>query len=139
MCDVSPDNAPAKSQLHIYNGETGYLDRMVDKWTSSGPVTKTGNSKIHLENCEQCRREAKFEDGTQPGSSSLLPSQGKVDGAMVVKNDVPLVVVDSIDTEDIWQATLAVGGMTCAVCVGAIKEALEKKSWVRKAAVNLST
>lgn len=57
---------------------------------------------------------------------------------MDIEKGLPLVVVDSTDTQDIWRATLAVGGMTCAACVGAITEALEKKSWIRKVVVNLS-
>ncbi|ROW08435.1 hypothetical protein VMCG_03123 [Cytospora schulzeri] len=39
--------------------------------------------------------------------------------------------------KQVWRATLAVGGMTCASCVNAIKEALEKKDWTTGVAVNL--
>lgn len=39
--------------------------------------------------------------------------------------------------EKLWKASLAVGGMTCAKCAGAITDILQKKSWVRKVVVNL--
>lgn len=133
VCDVSPD---APGELPIRHGEIGYLDRIMDKWTSSSHENKSNNSK-HLENCEQCRQEAKLRDGTA-SSSSNISLKGQGGSTMDIEKGLPLVVVDSTDTQDIWRATLAVGGMTCAACVGAITEALEKKSWIRKVVVNLS-
>ncbi|KAL1901524.1 hypothetical protein Sste5346_001931 [Sporothrix stenoceras] len=37
----------------------------------------------------------------------------------------------------VWRASLAVGGMTCAVCVNAITDDLKKKDWITKITVNL--
>ncbi|KAF6793724.1 copper resistance-associated p-type atpase [Colletotrichum sojae] len=39
--------------------------------------------------------------------------------------------------DDIWQASLSIGGMTCSSCVGAVTEALESLSWTRSVNVNL--
>ncbi|OAA65427.1 copper resistance-associated p-type ATPase [Niveomyces insectorum RCEF 264] len=36
-----------------------------------------------------------------------------------------------------WRANLAVGGMTCAVCVNAITDELKKRDWISKVTVNL--
>lgn len=47
-----------------------------------------------------------------------------------------MVVVDKAE-DDIWRAELAVGGMTCATCSGAISAELRTKNWVRSVAVNL--
>jgi len=39
--------------------------------------------------------------------------------------------------EEIWRATLAVGGMTCSTCSRAISEELRTKIWSRGVSVNL--
>jgi Cu+-exporting ATPase len=49
---------------------------------------------------------------------------------------LPLVAVDSKVT-DTWRASVAVGGMTCAACAGAITKELEGKDWVRRVVINL--
>ncbi|KAK3897134.1 hypothetical protein C8A05DRAFT_48130 [Staphylotrichum tortipilum] len=40
---------------------------------------------------------------------------------------------------DLWRATLAVGGMTCASCANGITRELTKKEWIHSVAVNLLT
>ncbi|EPE08697.1 copper-transporting atpase 1 [Ophiostoma piceae UAMH 11346] len=37
----------------------------------------------------------------------------------------------------IWRANLAIGGMTCAVCVNTIADSLKNKNWIVKTTVNL--
>ena len=58
---------------------------------------------------------------------------------MASKVGLEEVVVDKydIDDDEVWRATLAVGGMTCASCSGAISEELKMRSWIRDVAVNL--
>jgi Cu+-exporting ATPase len=136
VCDVSPDDSPAK--LHIHEGELGYLDRILDKWTPSSHEERPCNLKKHIENCELCRQEAKDKDGALLSSSTPMAQRGQMDGNMEDKSVIPLVIVDSTSSDNVWQATLAVGGMTCAACVTAITEALDKKDWIRKVTVNLS-
>jgi len=50
--------------------------------------------------------------------------------------DLSTVVTDKAE-EDMWRANLAVGGMTCSTCSGAISDELKTKSWVRDVSVNL--
>lgn len=38
-----------------------------------------------------------------------------------------------------WRATLAVGGMTCAVCINTITDELSKRDWISKVVVSLVT
>jgi len=38
---------------------------------------------------------------------------------------------------NVWRATLAIGGMTCAACVGSITKTLRGKDWVKDITVNL--
>lgn len=40
-------------------------------------------------------------------------------------------------TDDVWQASLSIGGMTCSSCVGTITKALEKLPWIKFIDVNL--
>lgn len=115
--------------------EIGYLDRFLSKAKSNSnlgtPHSQTTHLERHIENCESCRREA------LEGKNSLKPehsTEAMQDGG---EKAPPFVVVDSNKNEDLWRASLAVGGMTCAACVGAITEGLEKKYWVRRVVVNL--
>ncbi|KAK3394917.1 E1-E2 ATPase-domain-containing protein [Podospora didyma] len=41
------------------------------------------------------------------------------------------------ETSDVWKATLAVGGMTCAACANNITKELKKKNWIQDITVNL--
>ncbi|RKF54938.1 putative copper-transporting ATPase HMA5 [Golovinomyces cichoracearum] len=50
-----------------------------------------------------------------------------------------LVVVESPSqqSENLWRASIAVGGMTCAMCAMAIKEKLKEETWIKTVLVNL--
>ncbi|KAK3333405.1 E1-E2 ATPase-domain-containing protein [Cercophora scortea] len=43
------------------------------------------------------------------------------------------------DTSDMWIATLAIGGMTCASCANAITTEMKKIDWIKNITVNLLT
>lgn len=117
------------------NSEIGYLDRFLGKAKPNSnlgvPHNQTIQSERHLDNCESCRREAVEE---KTSSKLELSAEHMAEGG---EKAPPFVVVDSNKSEDLWRASLAVGGMTCAACVGAITEGLERKIWVRKVTVNL--
>lgn len=52
----------------------------------------------------------------------------------------PFVMVEDEDApanRPIWRANLAIGGMTCAVCVNAIIDGLKSREWIIKTTVNL--
>lgn len=82
----------------------------------------------HVENCETCRLETGlpvFRDA--PEAPSNMKQQ-------------PLISIDTggdSNPADIWRASLAVGGMTCASCVKTVAEELRKKPWVQDVVVNL--
>lgn len=53
---------------------------------------------------------------------------------------MPLVVVDSLDSSsDLFQVTLAIGGMTCSSCIGTISDTLDQRKYIRSVNVNLLT
>lgn len=41
------------------------------------------------------------------------------------------------DSEDLWKASYAIGGMTCSACVGAITNGLKGTTWIESIDVNL--
>ena len=49
---------------------------------------------------------------------------------------IPLVAIES-GAHDVWRASLAIGGMTCASCSASISQELLKIEWVRDVTVNL--
>ncbi|TDZ58378.1 putative copper-transporting ATPase HMA5 [Colletotrichum trifolii] len=55
--------------------------------------------------------------------------------------DAHLDEVNEVDgaRANLWRASVAIGGMTCAACSNAITELLKKKDWVSNVAVNLLT
>lgn len=55
----------------------------------------------------------------------------------VENTEPPFVVVDNGSTGDLWCASLAVGGMTCAACVNTIKGELAQADWIKKIDINL--
>ncbi len=69
---------------------------------------------------------------------SVYSSTGNFNKADLEKSEPPqFVVVDDGSTNDLWCATLAIGGMTCVSCVNAIKEELEPMEWIKKVDINL--
>jgi heavy metal translocating P-type ATPase len=139
VCGVTPDDTVGMAHTQ-YHGQIGYLDRFLDKYVPDIPSSgsKSQRPNRHLENCELCRLEAgkKHRPSEDPSSSKASPvNSHKPMGDQ--KATQPFVVVDSDEAEDLWRASLAIGGMTCAACVVTITEELEKKDWVKKVAINL--
>lgn len=133
--------------------------RALSTWLS-GDHSKAEAARIHLLNCEQCRESQAHSPASKPclderpeaarsqpsssAASALLPSpqagaQHVAQGP--VSKRMSLDTVDSDDgssaDEQLWRATLAVGGMTCAACVNNIKGGLETKDWIRDFSINL--
>ncbi|KAK0120276.1 hypothetical protein ONS95_011682 [Cadophora gregata] len=141
--DVAPDlsRPPIGSSAADIDGSDGYLDRVINRFSSDQYSRHGKNSKCsseHIEHCEACRRDAAGKPHDSKASSSA--NYGGKNSKMYLPENNELVTIDSVDTEvnaDTWRAILAIGGMTCAACVGAITEELEKKSWVNKVVVNL--
>jgi Cu+-exporting ATPase len=141
VCGVTPEDTVGLAHPE-YHGQIGYLDRLLDKYGSdiSSSGSKPERPNRHLENCELCRFEAggkKNIHADQSTSKTLANTRDKIMKGSFQKISTPLVVVDSIEDQDLWRASLAVGGMTCAACVVALTHELEKKDWVRKVTVNL--
>ncbi|KAI9743033.1 MAG: hypothetical protein M1818_003328 [Claussenomyces sp. TS43310] len=151
-------STPSPPQRHLYNP----LDEFVDQPNGPWAQKQQGGSKVppnarHLRECDLCRAEA-----APSLSAELLLQRSRpasdpnpLDSATCYKNAEKLsiheasvcesqvsfsgVAIDrpSDDTDDMWEASLAVSGMTCASCARTITEQLEKLDWIRQAHVNL--
>lgn len=132
ICDVAPDNVTGGTSHMGFDSESGYLDKVVNRLRSDreSPPRYARQSSRHIQNCEACRLEVNRKDGSS--QSDDVKGKGKMDD-----KPLQLVLVESADSQDLWRATVAVGGMTCAACAGSITEAMEKKDWVKKVVVNL--
>jgi heavy metal translocating P-type ATPase len=147
--DVFAVTAGAEAGAHnIPSGkgsvEPGYIQRIMAEFTSDSRKENTRtvqHSLRHLQNCESCRLEAAGKTEAQINfRPSEVSSEGNLNSMENVREEAtgtPFVVIEPSDSQDLWQANVAIGGMTCAACVGTIAEELKKKSWVKKAVINL--
>lgn len=131
--------------------------RTLSNWLS-GDHSQSEAARIHLLNCEQCRKsqgtsptrkpchEQQQQDGASPQASSSVdspspPASEQLPGSAQKQSAMSFITVDSEDRnsadKQIWRASLAIGGMTCASCVNAITDALNSKDWTTDVAVNL--
>ncbi|KAK1972045.1 heavy metal translocating P-type ATPase [Colletotrichum sublineola] len=107
------------------------------KWSRESPEAQR---EAHLLNCKQCREseDPTHSEGrgapsqqTKPQQNGLRKSSSKSNGVATVR--------DMASNGTKWRATLSVGGMTCASCVNAIREELNKRDWIDSATINLVT
>ncbi|TVY13605.1 Copper-transporting ATPase HMA5, partial [Lachnellula arida] len=111
----------------------GYLDRLISRLGFDNEPAKAKVANRHLENCEACR----LERDVKAAEPSAAESERTSDTAKHEDN-IPLVVVDSNNaSKTTWRASIAIGGMTCAACSGAITSELKEKDWIQNAVVNL--
>ncbi len=99
-----------------------------------GDMTEDGAGKAVVEH----------NPSTEAGNASMGDiTQAKTETTRTkpaVSMATPFVEVENEDApaqQPIWRASLAIGGMTCAVCVNAITDDLKTKDWINKVTVNL--
>ncbi|PQE30440.1 hypothetical protein CJF32_00009253 [Rutstroemia sp. NJR-2017a WRK4] len=155
VCDVtSEENGGSVAKSHIeHDPDIGYLDQFLQRWRPcNSPPDRTTVIHVnrHLENCDICRQEAaekrvqqknlpllSVAEQSRANGSSSHGNEGLVGESMSSTKSGPLVVIDSISSENGYRASLAIGGMTCASCTTTIVEELKKKPWIKNVVVNL--
>ncbi|KAL0941761.1 copper resistance-associated p-type atpase [Colletotrichum truncatum] len=110
-------------------------DSLAPKWLSS---ESPAQREAHLLNCKQCRESKNPSPNGSCCSTIREPMSngiGSSSGNRLRKETGTGMTPESSK----WRATLSIGGMTCASCVNAITEELNKKDWIEHATVNLVT
>ncbi|KAK2049882.1 heavy metal translocating P-type ATPase [Colletotrichum somersetense] len=106
------------------------------RWSRESPEAQR---EAHLLNCKQCRESESSSHSEDRGAPShAKPHQNGLRKPSSKSNGVA-TVRDMASNGTKWRATLSIGGMTCASCVNAIREELNKRDWIDSAAVNLVT
>ncbi|KAF1951813.1 heavy metal translocatin [Byssothecium circinans] len=135
------------------------LEHAVARWFQNGSLARGTNPKEdmrakHVEQCEQCKREAGgiqlvinsesdgFELKPQPAVTTRDSVGGDtLDGARspISSKDDDFVKVDPASSLAVCKATIAIDGMTCSTCVNSITHAVEQLQYVRSIDINLLT
>jgi len=98
-------------------------------WISDVTVNLVNNSAI-VDLKDGQRAEELIDAIEDLGYEASLDTLADVNPAKKPGNQAP---------SDIWRASLAVGGMTCASCVNTITNEMKKRDWVKDVTVNLVT
>ncbi|RDL36982.1 uncharacterized protein BP5553_04415 [Venustampulla echinocandica] len=148
VCDTTTDSRlPAGKSYVTSNGDIGYLDRFIHRLAPQAPA-KSKYPFRHIQNCDACRvkdagqgQHGRNSKDADIGTTAVDDGGQSISNTMAKGKTIPsLVVVDSTPSNTdtgTFRISLAVGGMTCASCVGAITTELAKKDWINNVVVNL--
>lgn len=125
------------------------LEEGLDK-SKETKSTRSKNASIqqrHVLDCEQCREEMLLQeqvDGIGPADLSLkgkarlhISEVGVEKPASFAPSPLSGTTIGELEPKELWRASVAIGGMTCASCVRSITEEVERLPWVEKVSVNL--
>ncbi|WYZ37842.1 hypothetical protein EsH8_II_001348 [Colletotrichum jinshuiense] len=130
---ITQDQADSRvSDVTLNDGALDGLLSFAPKWSTDSP---SAQREAHLLNCKQCRDSGDYSHGDGLGVSSS--SSGHSGRRSPASKSNGLDAVTEMASK--WRATLSIGGMTCASCVNAIREELNKQDWIDNATVNLVT
>lgn len=131
------------------HGIEEFAGRLRDSWTGGTKRWSKLESR-HLENCELCRNQALAREKSQlgAGESDSIEASSKLTewpsyhqyplGFDSAADQAQGVTQPSfVENEGLYQATISIGGMTCASCSNSITETLKGLSWVKTVSVNL--
>ncbi|KAK4147418.1 E1-E2 ATPase-domain-containing protein [Dichotomopilus funicola] len=109
-------------------------------WVANVVVNLVGNSAV-VDVKEKEKADEVVEAVEDLGYEATLDSVTELSQGKQQRKGKAGGVVTTTDpaTSDLWRATVAIGGMTCAACSNNITRELKKKDWVRDIAVNLLT
>jgi len=132
------------------------LERAVSQWGKAGQSYGENHDmhkrQLHLEQCEQCRREdggvtldvRSAEDlEFKPNIVVTTSRTSSFDGVASLEGKSPtstsFIDVGTAEPTTLSKVTLAITGMTCSSCVSAITHAVEQLPFVQSINVNLLT
>ncbi|RYP10822.1 hypothetical protein DL764_000444 [Monosporascus ibericus] len=147
---ISYGNPDEGSAQDISRPVSALVRWFTSKTASETPTTRDHQAKVHLQNCEKCRTSKPHDPGEKTTFVEAYPSQlscptaldktGNLEQpAKLSHKSFVAVEGDEATPKARRRATLAVGGMTCAVCINTITGELSKRDWVSKVVVSLVT
>ena len=103
------------------------------------PLPRRTKRKRHVENCESCQTEDSIQPPVQHAPEDPRPENVLEKGTLPATDGTEESPPDRpIRTEpDVYTLELSVGGMTCASCTNAIKEAIQELDGVQTVDINL--
>ncbi|KAI5918023.1 heavy metal translocatin [Camillea tinctor] len=149
------DNSRVTSPMDIarLDGPLDRISRLPGKLTQTqASLEKSEQDRVHLSNCEQCRMKGLGSNESctrtttpsiQSGGLFVEPSLRDQEAAKEPIMSSKLLTSDEEERPESsppgrsWRASLAVAGMTCASCVNAITNELNKRDWITNVTVNL--
>lgn len=145
------------ANLDLENGPGYQSNRSgVKRWSSFTTRSNSKDAELkrekHIASCSQCQAETRLTTTESP-ESSLSPEKKKMERILTIGTlpetaqinnpSEPQVITSSnvgshlSDEPDLFEASVALGGMTCSSCVGTITDAIRHYGWVRSVEVNL--
>ncbi|KAI0996658.1 putative copper-transporting ATPase [Podosphaera aphanis] len=133
--EQSRPESGARNLFQEYDGGVDdCIGNMTDNVRDAKPLLK------HMDNSEAYQYNASESSMSHISTVSMMNIKEQSTPPIKEKYTTPPeVVVEPLDQQinDLWRASLAVSGMTCASCVSALRDALERKFWIKKITVNL--
>ncbi|KAI7284812.1 heavy metal translocatin [Hortaea werneckii] len=149
---ASVKEGPTKGEAGpAYAQVRNFASTNADNETNLG--TRNEHTDIHLQNCGRCRTFGPYSSPDEkrgwheivkyhlPSGSKGIPKAGHPNQSPVDQNTTvhSLATAQETQTRAKRQVILAIGGMTCGVCVNNITDELEKRPWTRRIVVSLVT
>lgn len=157
--DIAKVLIEAAFEVHhvtTYEGkQDGSCNLEIDSWVnedipwrdqSSLGRRRTKKNDLHIENCEQCRKEI-----TQAGSSSAstsLQKKGSTDSIQFVQSGPSIDTAGSpsenlppkgTELDGQFAAIILIDGMSCAACANTITDGIKRAGLVENISINLLT
>ena len=132
------------------------LEHAVSSWLHprglDGTIEVMRRRELHREQCEQCKKEgygvnlvmnSEEEPSFKPEPIVIALPKASFDGYESVEPKSPVsgsfLSIDHLSPDVTYKVSLALSGMTCSACVGAITHAVEQHPWVHSVSINLLT
>lgn len=159
---IFQNNKAVQHPVEVKNQETqgkewhSSLERAVSSWIHPKGLENTSDKmrkkELHVEQCLQCKREdggvlleinSEDELSFKPAPIVTASPKPSFDESSTCEPKSPIsesfVTVDQTSPNVVYKASLALSGMTCSACVGAITHAIEQHTWVQTVNINLLT
>ncbi|OJD16746.1 hypothetical protein AJ78_03125 [Emergomyces pasteurianus Ep9510] len=161
VCHASSrdDSGAEISDMDVSWGASPYIERQLFRAAfHDDPRSQKRRNRAHIENCDACRlEEQRNTQGDEKKVQSRVPQSNAVgektrmDVAVSKKrettireswtdrSDIPDLETGLAPTEEEYNASISISGMSCSSCAGSITSAIEELSFVKSVDVTFLT